>query len=134
MCYKRPFLQYSYMATDSVRLFNKTRAEELLAKGEDISQAFENEEIYLDYWGSYAKVFSQTAPVGAISSYEYLPDEEEELFLLLRAEHLDQIIKSLNKHSSNLDVMKKEDIRQLQSWKNLCAQNSNYLVAYLFDF
>ena len=72
----------------------------------DLAQdfAFGVEEILLDYWGCYPEVFGDH-PEGSISSLDYLPDEEEERFLLLRPEHVDKMILSLREHLSDLRVM-----------------------------
>src|ERR1044071_7676795 len=82
------------MGTDSVQLFDKALADRMLAEGDDPLAALGDEEIYLDYWGCYAEVFDGH-PEGSISSLDYLPDEEDETFLLLRPEHVDRMIKSL---------------------------------------
>ena len=101
----------------------------------DIAQdfGFEDEEIYLDYWGCYSHVFSGH-PEGSISSLDYLPNQVEEIFLLLRAEHVDQMVKSLHEHADDLKVMKASDIERLEEWRDLCAADPRYIVAYHFDF
>ena len=60
----------------------------------DVAQdfGFRDEEIHLDYWGCYAHVFNGH-PEGSISSLGYLPNQEEEIFLLLRPEHVYQMLK-----------------------------------------
>lgn len=148
------------MGTDSVKLFDKTLGDRILAMDQHglvkflgeksqtpdseltlpqlksqavFDSAFGDEEILIDYWGCYAHVFSGH-PAGSISSLEYLPDEEEETFLLLRAEHVEQMIKSLRQHIDDLRVMRENDIDQLDQWKELCAANDSYRVAYLLDF
>ncbi len=121
------------MATDSIKLFNKTLADQILAAGQEPLSAFGDEEIYLDYWGCYAAVFNGH-PEGSISSLDYLPDEEEETFLLLRPEHIDQMIKSLHKHMNDLRVMNKGKVEKVEGWRDFCVANPDYMVAYLFDF
>lgn len=76
------------MGTDSLKLFNKTLADQMLAMGREPLVALGDEEIYLDYWGCYAEVFDGH-PEGSISSLDYLPGQEEEIFLLLRPDHVD---------------------------------------------
>jgi len=95
--------------------------------------AFGNEEILIDYWGCYAKVFAGH-PAGSISSLDYLPDEQEETFLLLRAEHVAQMTASLRAHMDDLSVMDAKQIEKIEEWQALCAANPNYWVAYQFDF
>ena len=102
----------------------------------DIAQdfGFHDEEIHLDYWGCYYHVFNGH-PEGSISSLGYyLPHQEEETFLLLRPERVYQMLKSLNDHSNDLRVMKVSDIQRLERWRNLCAADPSYMVAYHFDY
>jgi hypothetical protein len=101
----------------------------------DVAQdfAFGDAEIYLDYWGCYAHVFDGH-PESSISSLNYLPDQDEETFLLLRPEHLDQMIESLRKHVNDLSVMMKRDIETLEQWRNFCVADPRYMVAYQFDY
>ena len=164
------------MGTDSVKLFNKTLADRILAmsreelvsfleenigalrqklsilnlvlfemkkKGDSVSDsidflisggqsftqlsaelaqdfAFGDAEIHLDYWGCYAHVFDGH-PESSISSLNYLPDQEEETFLLLRTEHVDSMLESLQKHANDLRVMSKRDIETLEQWRNFCG-------------
>ena len=121
------------MATDYVKLFNKTLADQLLTTGQDPLLAFGDETIYLDYWGCYVEVFSQE-PDGSISSLKYFPDDEEELFLLLRPENVTQMIDSLRAHYDDLRVMTESEIEQLEKWRDFCVADPSYMVAYLFDF
>ena len=95
--------------------------------------AFGEEEIYLDYWGCYVAVFDGH-PVGSISSLSYLPNEEEETFILLQATHLHQMIDSLYAHVDDLKVMDREQIKKVEGWRDYCVANPGYMVAYLFDF
>ena len=120
------------MGTDSVQLFDKALADRMLAEGGDPLIALGGEEIYLDYWGCYAEVFDGH-PDGSISSSAYLPDEEDETFLLLRPEHVDQMIKSLYEHRDGLSIMDNEQIEKLERWKDFCAANPSHRVAYMFD-
>ena len=121
------------MGADSVQLFDKALADRMLAEGRDPLVALGDEEIYLDYWGCYAEVFDGH-PEGSISSLDYLPDEEEETFLLLRPDHVDRMIKSLREHSDDLSIMDEEQIGKLEKWRDFCAANPNYMVAYFIDF
>lgn len=95
--------------------------------------AFRDEEIYLDYWGCYAHVFNGH-PEGSVSSLDYLPHQEEEIFLLLRPGHVAQMIESLHEHAGDLRVMDAGDIQRLEQWRGLCAADPSYMVAYHFDY
>lgn len=177
------------MGTDSIKLFNKTLADQILAmerepltrfleenigilkpqdftlnpvlfemeqSGDSVSNVIEkllsnestltglksevaqdfalgDEELHLDYWGCYAEVFDGH-PEGSISSLDYLPEQEEEVFLLLRPDHISQITKSLHNHINDLSIMDKEQIEMVERWRDFCANNPIYMVAYLFDF
>lgn len=121
------------MGTDSVQLFNKALGDRMLAEGHDPLVALSEEGIYLDYWGCYAEVFDGP-PEGSISSLDYLPDEEEETFLLLRPDHIDQMVKSLHEHRNDLNIMDEEQIGKLEKWRDFCVANPNYMVAYFMDF
>lgn len=101
----------------------------------DVAQdfAFGDQEINLDYWGCYAHVFNGH-PESSISSLDYLPDQEEEIFLLLRPEHIDQMIESLHEHADDLRVMSTGDIETLEQWRNFCGDVPGYMVAYHFDY
>lgn len=125
------------MGTDSARLFNREIADRILATHPDEPElihelAFSKDEILMDYWGCYARVFAGH-PAGSISSLDYLPEQQEEIFLLLRSEHVDQMIKSLREHANDLTVMDEQQIARLEQWRDLCATDHNYLVAYEFD-
>ncbi|HSE25412.1 MAG TPA: hypothetical protein VLB68_27360 [Pyrinomonadaceae bacterium] len=164
------------MGTDSIKLFNKTLADEILAmdqpsltrfleenldsfkrkkfssnslllqmgqNGDLVSDAVENlltgayslpalknevvrdlafgeEEIYLDYWGCYAFLFDDH-PSGSISSLDYVPNEEEETFLLLQTANVNQIIESLYAHIDDLNVMDREKVKRVEDWRNHCV-------------
>ena len=95
--------------------------------------AFGDDVILLDYWGCYCEVFDGH-PEGSISSLDYLPGEQEETFLLLRPEHVGRMIKSLHEHIDDLSIMNTEKIAKVEEWRDYCAANPNYMVAYMFDF
>jgi hypothetical protein len=95
--------------------------------------AFGDEEIYLDYWGCYAENLADDLD-GAISCLDFLPDEEEEHFILLRPKHVDRMLRSLREHSGELRVMDKEDVEKLARWRDFCAANPDYMIAYQIDF
>jgi hypothetical protein len=95
--------------------------------------AFGDEEILLDYWGCYAHVFAGYSE-DSISSLDYLPDQEEETFLLLRPEHIDQMVESLHEHADDLSIMDKGDVERLEGWRDFCTSNPGCLVAHLLDY
>jgi hypothetical protein len=79
------------MGTDSVKLFNKALADQMLAAGRDPLIALGDEEIYVDYWGCYAQVFNGH-PEGSVSSVKGDREPQLEanvrwLVLLERVEH-----------------------------------------------
>jgi hypothetical protein len=121
------------MGTDSVKLFNKALADQMLAAGGDPLIALGNEEIYLDYWGCYVHVFNGH-PEGSVSSLDYTPGEKEEIFLLLRPDHVDLMTRSLHEHIDDLRVMNEGQIAKVEMWRDFCAVNPSHMVAYMFDF
>jgi hypothetical protein len=94
--------------------------------------AFRDEEIRLDYWGCY--IVFDGDPEGSISCLDFLPDQEEEIFRLLLPKHVDQMISSLYEHIDELSIMGKEDIEKVQKWRDYCAANPDFMVAYMNDF
>jgi hypothetical protein len=120
------------MKTDSLKLFDMMWADSEITSCHPLNRAWGDEEIYLDYWGCYDQVFD-AHPGGSISSRDLQPGEEVETFLLLRAEHVDQIIKSLQSHSEELRIMSKEQLATLEKWKSLSYANHHYMVAYIFN-
>ncbi len=96
---------------------------------------FGEEWVYLDYWGCYAHVFGKE-PKGSLPSSKYLTDKEDHGFLLLKPDHVDQIIKSLKEHSDDLPVMKRmgAGIERVEYFRDFCRGHPGYWVAYQFDY
>lgn len=105
--------------------------DEEISSGSPLRRAWGEEEIFLDYWGCYDQVFAER-PNGAISSRDLLQPEADGTFLLLRAEHVDQIIKSLYRHIDALSIMTKEQLSTLEQWRSLSLANHQHMVAYIF--
>lgn len=125
------------MATDSLQIFNKALADKLLEKDADefeiLDACFSDDKVYLDYYGclAYLKGFEWE---NIISSLEIIPYCEEETFILLQPNHVDKIIKSLQKHIEELTVMSEKEINKIIELKNFCDQNEGFMVAYMIDF
>jgi hypothetical protein len=120
------------MRTDSLKLVDMMWLDEEISSGRPLRHAWGDEEIFLDYWGCYEQVFDGR-PEGSVSSRELLQPEEEGTFLLLRAEHVDQIIKSLYRHLDELRCTTKEQLSTLEKWKSLSLANHQHMVAYIFN-
>jgi hypothetical protein len=120
------------MKTDSLKLVDMMWLDEEISSCRPLRRAWGEEEIVLDCWGCYEQVFDES-PDGSISSHELLQPEEEGTFLLLRSEHVDQIIKSLYSHIDELSIMTKEQLNTLEKWKSLSLANHQYMVAYIFN-
>jgi hypothetical protein len=88
--------------------------------------------LYLDYWASYSEVFGYDPP-GSISAMEIFPNLQELHFLLLRPEHLDQMLGSLDAHRAEVTVMEEKDISQLIQWRERCSNDSSMMVAYFLS-
>lgn len=119
------------MKTDSLKLVDMMWLEDEFMSGLRLRRAWGDEEIFLDYWGCYEQVFDKR-PIGSKSNRDLLMPEEV-TFLLLRSEHVDQIIKSLNSHIDELRIMTKEHLTTLEKWKSLSLANHRHMVAYIFN-
>jgi len=95
--------------------------------------AFGVEEVYLDYWGCYAEVFTEGNPKGSLSSMKYF-GYKEEVYLFLQPQHVDRMIRSLNQHLDDLRIMGKAEIERLEYFRDFCVGHTGYWVAYIFDF
>jgi hypothetical protein len=120
------------MKTDSLKLVDMMWLDEEISSCLPLRRAWGEEEIFLDYWGCYEQVFAKR-PNGSVSSRELLQPEEEGMFLLLRSEHVDQIIKSLYSHIDELSVTTREQLATLEKWKSLSLANHRHMVAYIFN-
>jgi hypothetical protein len=127
--------RYKYSVAKAVeKLLAETKLNEF-KKQVAFDYCFGDEEIYLDYWGCYAHVFTEGNPTGAIPCNKYLREKECD-FLLLKSEHIDRIIKSLQEHADDLPVMArmKTGIDRVQYFRDFCRAHPDYWVAYRFDF
>lgn len=118
------------MKTDSLKLVDMIWLDEEITSCRPLRRAWGEEEIFLDYWGLYEQVFAER-PNGSMSSRELLQPEGEGTFLLLRSEHVDQIIKSLNSHIDELRITSKEQLTTLEKWRSLSLANHQHMVAYI---
>jgi hypothetical protein len=89
------------------------------------------ERISLDYWACYPLVFGEDPP-GSIPDYELLPHRQSPEFLLLRADHVQEMLDTLSILRRKLTVMSDTAVAVLQFWKDRCASDPNWMVAYLF--
>jgi hypothetical protein len=119
------------MKTDSLKLVDMIELEDEFMSGLPLHRAWGDEEIFLDHWGCYEQVFDKR-PMGSESNRDLLMPEEG-TFLLLRSEHLDQIIQSLNSHIDELRIVTKEQLTTLEKWRSLSLANHRHMVAYLFN-
>jgi hypothetical protein len=55
------------------------------------------------------------------------------MYLLLLPEHIDRMLASLAANKAAVSIMSGENIAQLKSWRDRCAADPGYMVAYLFD-
>jgi hypothetical protein len=120
------------MNTDSLKLVDMLLLDDEISSCSPLRRAWGEEEIFLDCWGCYEQVFDERPP-GSISSRDLLQPEEEGTFLLLRAEHVDQIIKSLRSHLDELRVTTVGQLGTLEKWKSLSLANHRHMVAYIFN-
>jgi hypothetical protein len=105
---------------------------------ERISLTFGDDRIWLDYYGCYAEVFEESSSRPTLDLYELLYqlqiDEDGPSVLLLETNHLEQMIQSLHEHIHELRIMDTDDVKRLESWRDFCVANPDYMVAYHFDY
>lgn len=120
------------MKADSLKLVDMIWLDEEISSSRPLRRALGDEEIFLDYWGRYEQVFDKR-PAGSVSSQELFQPEAEGVFLLLRSEHVGEIIKALRKHSDELRVTTLEQLDTLERWESLSLANHRHMVAYIFS-
>jgi hypothetical protein len=120
------------MKTDSLKLVDMLALDEEITSCSPLRRAWGDEEIFLDYWGLYEQVFGGR-PQGSVSGRELLQPEGEGNFLLLRSEHVGEILKSLRGHIDELSVMTEEQLATLEKWQSLSLANHRHMVAYIFN-
>jgi len=118
--------------TDSLKLVDMMRLDEELTSCSPLRRAWGEEEIFLDHWGLYEQVFDKR-PRESVSNRDLLQPDEEGTFLLLRSEHVGQIIKSLRDHIDELRITTREQLDTLEKWKTLSLSNHHHMVAYIFN-
>jgi hypothetical protein len=89
--------------------------------------------LYLDYWACYVEVFGSDPP-GSIPDREIFPHVKEQQFLLLRPEHVEQMIRSLDDHLSEVTVMDANSIALLRQWRDRCSIDNRTMVAYFLSY
>jgi hypothetical protein len=87
----------------------------------------------LDYWACYLEVFGSDPPT-SIPDREIFPHVQEQQFLLLRPEHVDQMIKSLDDHHSEVTVLDAHGIGLLRQWRDRCSSDGSTMVAYSLSY
>lgn len=101
--------------------------------------------LYIDYWGCSSEVFNGSPP-GAITWEEFAapiysaasqPKQEavgSSGCYLLTHENIDSILKSLEFHRHELEIMDGPKIDRLRSWQNLCRKHPGFSILYQIDF
>lgn len=87
----------------------------------------------VDYWGCYAEVFASADPPGSIPDYRLFSHIKQQGYLLLLPEHVDRMLVSLEEHQREMRVMQEPQLSELRAWKNLCMEDSRWMVAYFYD-
>ncbi len=115
--------------------------DELLADGSSLTElrndaihvlCLQGEDVPLDTRGSWAEVFLDE-PQEALSSLDVLPGTDEELFLLLRPQHLDTILRALEETARDLGARSSSKLEAIARLRDACASRPGQLVAYCFD-
>lgn len=92
-----------------------------------LDAAFSGDQMVVDYWGCYVETLMSAK--GMLSCIDYLGWKEED-FLLLGPEHVDLMLASLDRHASELTIMRPEHVALLRRWRDDCAANASHRVAY----
>lgn len=92
-----------------------------------------SDRLTVDYWGCYGEVFASGDPPGSIPDYKIFPHIEQQAYLLLRPEHVDRMLASLEEHRHELRVMQEPQLAQLRQWKVRCVEDSSQRDHYHVD-
>lgn len=115
--------------------------DELLAEGCTLTElrndavhdlCLQGEDVPLDASGSWAEVFLEQHE-GALSSLDVLPGTDEELFLLLRPQRLDAVLRSLEEQERELPPQAPAQLAAIARLRDACSARPGLLVAYCFD-
>jgi hypothetical protein len=92
----------------------------------------QGEDVPLDARGSWAEVLL-AEPAAALSSLDVLPGTEEERFLLLRPQHLDAVLRTVQEGVEELPARSPSKLEAIARLRDACAARPGLLVAYCFD-
>ena len=92
----------------------------------------QGEDVRLDAPGSWAEALLDPAE-NALSSLDVLPGTDEELFLLLRPQHLDAVLRSMQADAPELPARSPSKLEAIARLRDACAAGPGLLVAYCFD-
>jgi len=115
------------------RLLEQGRSDEQLKADLVEHLCVSGDRLAIDYWGCYAEVFSSGDPPGSIPDYKLFPHIEEQTYLLLRPDHVEQMLASLERHRHEIRIMLEPQLAQLREWKTQCSKDSGLMVAYFYD-
>jgi hypothetical protein len=117
--------------------------EELLAEGSSLTElqndvvhdlCLQGEGVRLPELGGLAEILPADVE-GALSSLDVLPGTDEEVFLLLRPHHLDQLVQTLQEAAGSLgeEAPAPGPLAALERLREACAARPGQLVAYCFE-
>jgi hypothetical protein len=137
---RRPFSDALDLAARTARPVGEI-VDGLLAEGCTLTElrndavhdlCLQGEDVPLDAWGSWAEVFLDR-PGDVLSSLDVLPGSDEELFLLLRPQHVDTVLRSLREDAHELATRSPSKLEAIARLRDTCASRPGLLVAYCFD-
>jgi hypothetical protein len=135
----RPFSEALRIASRARRPFLAILGE-LLAEGATLTElqndavhdlCLQGEDVRLG-WDALTEVL-QADPEDALSSLDVLPGTDEEVFLLLRPQALDEILRELEGRSRDAAARAPAPMEALTRLREACAAAPGQLVAYCFD-
>jgi hypothetical protein len=135
---RRPFSEAFRIVSRSPRAFLDILTE-LLAEGASLTElqndavndlCLQGEDVRLG-WDALTEVLPSD-PEDALSSLDVLPGTDEEVFLLLKPQQLDQILRGLEARASEA-AARAANLEALTRLREACAAAPGQLVAYCFE-
>jgi hypothetical protein len=136
---RRPFSEAFRIASRTHQPFLAI-VTELLAEGATLNEiqndavydlCLQGEDVRLG-WDALSEVLPSD-PEDALSSLDVLPGTDEEVFLLLRPQALDEILRGLEARGREVPARGPAPIEALARLREACAAAPGQLVAYCFD-
>jgi hypothetical protein len=144
---KQALVEFNFAATAVERLAILTETGSTLEKIKEelLSKLCISYWQHLDYWGCSSEAFRGDPP-GAITWEEFTAPmynaagkpQPEPLgssgCYLLTSDNVDSILKSLDSHRQELQIMGDAQIERLRGWQAFCRKHAGFCILYQIDF